>query len=67
MSHTVLELVPESRFVELGSLEVDLVLQCRVVSEREFLVKSFLADSVLSFERIESADGECYVRKCERV
>ena len=63
--HAVLELVPESRLVELGSLEVDLVLQGGVVTEGELLVKTLLSDSVLSLERIESAHGEGYVRQCE--
>ena len=33
VGHTVLELVPESRLVELGCLEVDPVLECSVVTE----------------------------------
>mgnify|MGYP006315411611 FL=1 len=55
MRHSVLELVPESRLVEFGCLEVDPVLQRGVVSEGEFLVETLLAHSVLSLERIESA------------
>ena len=67
VSHTVLELVPESWLIELRCLEVDPVLQRGVVAEGEFFVETLLTDSVLSFERIESAHRECDVRQCERV
>ena len=65
--HTILELVPEAWLVELRCLEVDPVLQRGVVAEGEFFVETLLTDSVLSFERIESAHRECDVRQCERV
>ena len=56
MRHSVLELIPEFRTVEIEftCLEVDSVLKCCVVTEREFLIETFLADSVLPLERVES-------------
>ena len=65
VGHTVLELVQETRLAELRRLEIDLVLQGRVVAQREFLVDAFLADPVLSLERVESRHRESNVRKRE--
>ncbi len=65
MAHAILELVQETRLVELRSLEAYLVLQGGVITEREFLIELLLADSVLLLEGIEPADRECYVRKGE--
>jgi len=62
MSHTVLELVPESRLVEFRCLEADAVLQGCIVSEGELLVPLFLSDPVLLLERIETAREEGGVR-----
>ena len=63
--HSVLELVHEPRLAELGSLEVDLVLDGGVVAKRELLVETLLPDPVLDLERIECRDGERDVRKGE--
>ena len=65
VGHTILELVPEAWLVELGGFEIDPVLQRCVISEGEFLIPLLLADPVLAFERVESADRECHIRKCE--
>ena len=65
--HSVLELVQESRLVEFGGLEINLVLQRGAVSEREVLVELLLAHSVLLLERIEAAHGESDVRQSERI
>ena len=67
MVHTVLELVHETWLTEFRCLEVDLVLQGSVVSEREFFIPFFLTDPYLLLERIESVYGEGHVRECERV
>ena len=65
--HTVLELVPESRLVELRCLETDSVLERCAVTEREFLIPFLLTDSLLLLKRIESCYRESYIRQCERV
>ena len=65
MSHSILELVHESRFPEFGSLEINLVLKGSVVAKRELLVEPLLPDPVLDLERIESRHGECHVRQGE--
>ena len=65
MSHTVLELVKKARLLELRSLEVDLVLERGIITERELLIPFFFSYSDLLFERIELRNRECYIRKCE--
>ena len=65
--HAVLELVEESLLPEFRSLEVDLVLQCGIVAQRELLIKTLLANPLLALEGVEGADGECYVRQGEGV
>ena len=67
VGHSVLELVQKSRLVELGSLEIHLVLYRGAVAERKLFVKLFLADPVFSFERVEPAHGKGEVRQGERI
>ena len=56
VGHTVLELVEESRLVELGCLEVDPVLEACIVTQRELLIELLLSYTVLSLERIKPVD-----------
>ena len=65
MRHSILELVPESRLVELRSLEVDPVLEGSVITEREFFIPLFLPDSVFLLERIKTCYRQGHVRKGE--
>ena len=65
--HSVLELVQEALFHELGRLEINLVLECCAVAEGEFLVEFLFADAVFLLERIESADAEVDIRECEHI
>ncbi len=69
VGHTVREPVKETRVleVELTCLEVDLVLERGVVTERNLFVESLLSYPVLAFERVQGADGESYVRKLEGI
>ena len=67
VGHSVLELIPESRLVELRCLEIYPVLESGVITERELLVELLLADPVLSLERVEAVYRECHVRQGERV
>ena len=48
---------------EFRSLEIDLILECRVVSEGYFFIKFFLADTILLLEGIERMDRKGDVRQ----
>jgi hypothetical protein len=59
MSHTVLHFVDESGLSYFSGFEIDFVLQCGVVTERNLFIEAFFADSVFPLEREKSVDGKC--------
>ena len=67
MRHSVLELVKESFLSEFACLEIDLVLQSRIVTEGDFFPGFLFAHTVLLFERIEGAYRKGNVRQGEGI